>query len=86
MNKPYSITALDNSKDIGLLDNLFTIVFSSIQDKEHIFLTFSGTGVWPTAAMIGEKQMFICKNTTDNAVRVYTKISGALWYVALTAV
>lgn len=84
MNKPYNITKLSNPKDIQLLDNLLTILFKGIQDKEHLYKTLTGAGVWITTDDIGEKQLMLVENTTDNVRRLYTKINGNLRYIVWT--
>jgi len=76
-NKPYSVKP-------GDVDNLFTVIFTNAQDKEHRYLTFSGTGVWPAASLVAEKEVVFCYNSTDNVYRLYTKIAGTLRYVQLT--
>jgi len=65
-------------------DNLLSIVFRGAQDKEHTLLEFTGAGVWPAAAVIQEKHVILCYNSTDGAYRIYTKVKGVLKYVALT--
>jgi hypothetical protein len=84
VNKPYKITKLENDSDIERLDNLLTILFSQSQPKETLYKTLTGAGVWITVEDIGEKQLMLVENTTDNVRRLYTKINGTLRYVTWT--
>ena len=84
MQKPYPITNLEGQENIRLLDNSLTILFREAQSKEFVYTEYTGAGVWPAAADIGEKQLVLVKNVTDNAVRLYTRIGGTLKYIAFT--
>ena len=86
MIKPEKVTGVESPKDIERIDNLFAILFQASQDKEHTKLTFTGAGVWPTVDLIPERGLIICENTTDVAVRLYTKLAGTLVYFIGTIV
>lgn len=83
MQKPYNISAVSDKKSIELLDNLFTILFKGVQGREIKTLEFAATGVWPTVAMLAEKEIVFAVNAVDG-VRLYTKIAGVLKFVAFT--
>jgi hypothetical protein len=84
MQKPYQIRELKTPDDIQKLDTLLATLFRGVQDKEFRYLEFEDTGVWPDAEIIGEKTLNIAVNTADNAVRLYTKVSGNLKYLTFT--
>lgn len=84
MNKTEKITGLTSPKDIERVDNLFNLIFQQAQNKEFTRLEFTGAGVWPSAAMIPERGVIICENTTDAEVRLYTKLAGNLKKIVFT--
>lgn len=81
MIKPYAITQIKDDADIEKIDNLFRILFRRCGDKEIKYLEFTGSGVWATPNMIGEKELVLCENKTDNILRLYTKVAGVLRYI-----
>ena len=83
MQKPYKIIEIKTEKDVELVDNLFTILFSNVQGKGIKTFEFTTTGVWVTAGSVGEKELVFAINTVDG-VRLYTKIAGNLKYIAFT--
>lgn len=82
MIKPYKITQVKDDKDIEMVDNLFSILFSQTQGKEHIYLKFSVAGQWVDAKSVGEKEIVFAENTAENRVRLYTKINGTLRFLS----
>lgn len=83
MNKPYKIVELKTPKDTELVDNLFSIIFSNMQNREVKTLEFVTTGVWPVANMLAEKEIVFAVNAVDG-VRLYTKVAGIVRYIAFT--
>lgn len=81
MQKPYKISGIKDEKDVALVDNLFSILFSGVQGKEIRTLEFADTGVWPETGSIAEKELVFAVNAIDG-IRLYTKISGVLKFVA----
>lgn len=86
MQKPHKITAAETPQDVERIDDLFSILFRQGQGKEHTLLEITGAGVWPgaglDAAVIPERNIILCYNSTDGAYRVYTKIKDVLKYIA----
>lgn len=83
MQKPYNVLSLKDEKEIAKLDNLLTILFKGAQGKEIRTMDFADTGVWPTAGSIAEKELVFANNAIDG-LRIYTKISGVLKFVAFS--
>jgi len=83
MQKPYDVKTIETPKDIELIDNLFTILFKGVQGREIRTLKYTVTATWPTTGAVAEKELVFVNNTIDG-VRLYTKISGVLKYIAFT--